>query len=273
MGKVHVFPYSPRPGTAAAAMEGRPPADKLRERARRLRELSDRLSPPAPAGGQGDRVLVERRHPDGTVGGLGADYTRFVLPAGAGAPGEMVAVAVEGLAGDHLSGRPEAVPDLHLLPRRGGKAPATVVVARDGGFLAFEDVSPKAPVHLLVIPERHVDSIAGVEGLSADERAAMLPFIAATRERRGARRLGLPGDDQPRAGRPPERAPPALAHPRRHPPLGQHVSAVGPTQRAQRQSSSTTASRSSWPASTTGCSAVWRSASTWRSRCGATASR
>ncbi len=108
MGKVHVFPYSPRPGTAAAAMEGRPPPDELRERARRLRELSDRLgfAHRLRRVGGSDRVLVERRHPDGTVGGLGADYTRFVLPAGAGAPGEMVAVAVEGLAGEHLSGRP-----------------------------------------------------------------------------------------------------------------------------------------------------------------------
>jgi threonylcarbamoyladenosine tRNA methylthiotransferase MtaB len=108
MGKVHVFPYSPRPGTAAAAMEGRPPPEELRERARRLRELSDRLgfAHRLRRVGGSDRVLVERRHPDGTVGGLGADYTRFVLPAGAGAPGEMVAVAVQGLAGEHLSGRP-----------------------------------------------------------------------------------------------------------------------------------------------------------------------
>jgi hypothetical protein len=53
-----------------------------------------------------DRVLVERRHPDGTLGGLGADYTRFVLPAGAGEPGEMVDVAVEAVSGEHLAGRP-----------------------------------------------------------------------------------------------------------------------------------------------------------------------
>ena len=108
MSKVHVFPYSPRPGTPAAAMEGRPPAGALRERAERLRDLSDRLGfahRSRRVGGR-DRVLVERRHQDGTLGGLGADYTRFVLPAGAGEPGEMVAVAVEGLAGEHLAGRP-----------------------------------------------------------------------------------------------------------------------------------------------------------------------
>lgn len=50
--------------------------------------------------------------------------------------------------------------------------------ARDADFVAFADIAPKAPVHLLVIPTRHVASIAGVDGLDARERAAMLPFIA-----------------------------------------------------------------------------------------------
>jgi histidine triad (HIT) family protein len=58
-----------------------------------------------------------------------------------------------------------------------GGLPATIV-ARGDGFLAFEDIAPKAPIHLLVVPERHVASIAGVAGLSGAERAAMLPFIA-----------------------------------------------------------------------------------------------
>ena len=66
-----------------------------------------------------------------------------------------------------------------------GEVPATVV-RREDGFLAFADIAPKAPVHLLVIPERHVASIAGVEGLDRSERAAMLSFIAAT-----AREAGL----------------------------------------------------------------------------------
>ena len=51
-------------------------------------------------------MLLVRRHPAGTLGGLGADYPRFVLPAGAGEPGEMVDVAVEAVAGEHLAGRP-----------------------------------------------------------------------------------------------------------------------------------------------------------------------
>ena len=66
-----------------------------------------------------------------------------------------------------------------------GEIPATIV-RRDDGFVAFVDLAPKAPMHLLVIPARHVSSIAGVAELDASERAAMLPFIA-----RVAREAGL----------------------------------------------------------------------------------
>jgi len=68
-----------------------------------------------------------------------------------------------------------------------GEIPADVV-ARDDDFLAFRDIAPKAPVHLLVIPTRHVDSIAAVGELDQRERAAMLPFVAAV-----AREAGIEG--------------------------------------------------------------------------------
>jgi histidine triad (HIT) family protein len=66
-----------------------------------------------------------------------------------------------------------------------GELPAQVV-ARDDGFLAFRDIAPKSPVHVLVIPTRHVASIAGVDGLDAAEQGRMLNFIA-----RVAREAGL----------------------------------------------------------------------------------
>jgi len=66
-----------------------------------------------------------------------------------------------------------------------GEVPATIA-RREGGLLAFADIAPKAPVHLLVVPERHVGSIAGIEGLEQSELVAMLPFIVAT-----AREAGL----------------------------------------------------------------------------------
>ena len=65
-----------------------------------------------------------------------------------------------------------------------GDIPADVVHRADG-FLAFRDITPKAPVHVLVIPERHVASLDEVGGLTADERSAMLVFIAEVARREG----------------------------------------------------------------------------------------
>lgn len=65
-----------------------------------------------------------------------------------------------------------------------GDVPATVV-SRGSGMIAFQDIAPKAPVHVLVIPERHVDSMAGVEGLTPGERSDMLAFIAAVARDQG----------------------------------------------------------------------------------------
>ena len=59
-----------------------------------------------------------------------------------------------------------------------GTVPADEV-RRDEHFVAFRDIAPKAPVHLVVIPVRHIRSIAEVGELSEGERAGMLPFIAA----------------------------------------------------------------------------------------------
>ena len=41
---IHVFPYSDRPGTAASAMKGRVPGAEIRERSRRIREISRELA-------------------------------------------------------------------------------------------------------------------------------------------------------------------------------------------------------------------------------------
>ena len=60
-------------------------------------------------------------------------------------------------------------------------------IARDGayvhkakGFVAINDINPKAEVHLLVIPEKHVDSFREVGEFSAKETKQMLDFIAET---------------------------------------------------------------------------------------------
>jgi histidine triad (HIT) family protein len=53
------------------------------------------------------------------------------------------------------------------------------------GFVAVEDINPKAPVHLLVLPERHVDSFKDVGEFGADEAKRMLEFVADTADRAG----------------------------------------------------------------------------------------
>jgi histidine triad (HIT) family protein len=65
-----------------------------------------------------------------------------------------------------------------------GEIPAEVV-QRGDGFLAFQDINPKAPIHVLVIPERHVSSIATSGELSDGERAAMPLFLAEVASRAG----------------------------------------------------------------------------------------
>jgi threonylcarbamoyladenosine tRNA methylthiotransferase MtaB len=73
--RVHAFPYSPRPGTATAAMDTVPVADK-KVRSARLRALSDELSRRRWASriGSTDRVLVDR-----PGRGYGDDYTPWLV--------------------------------------------------------------------------------------------------------------------------------------------------------------------------------------------------
>jgi histidine triad (HIT) family protein len=48
-----------------------------------------------------------------------------------------------------------------------GEIPATIVAESDYG-IAFRDLSPRAPIHVLVIPRRHVDSLAEASLPGAD---------------------------------------------------------------------------------------------------------
>jgi histidine triad (HIT) family protein len=59
-------------------------------------------------------------------------------------------------------------------------------VNKADGFVAIEDINPKAPVHLLVLPEHHVGTFREVSEFDADETKRMLEFVADT-----ARNAGL----------------------------------------------------------------------------------
>ena len=48
------------------------------------------------------------------------------------------------------------------------------------GFVAIRDIAPKAPIHLLVLPERQVESFRDVGELPDYEAGRMLRFVADT---------------------------------------------------------------------------------------------
>lgn len=53
-------------------------------------------------------------------------------------------------------------------------------VASAPGVVAIRDIAPRAPTHLLVIPERHVESLRDIGDFPPDEAKQMLDFIART---------------------------------------------------------------------------------------------
>jgi histidine triad (HIT) family protein len=59
-------------------------------------------------------------------------------------------------------------------------------VHRADGFAAIRDINPKAETHLLVLPERHVETFREVGEFPAEEAKRMLEFVAET-----ARKAGL----------------------------------------------------------------------------------
>ena len=79
---LHVFPYSERPGTPAAAMPGAVPVRVRRERARALAALGEekRAAFAASFAGAGAEVLVERVGADGVAEGWTGEYLRASIP-------------------------------------------------------------------------------------------------------------------------------------------------------------------------------------------------
>jgi histidine triad (HIT) family protein len=80
-----------------------------------------------------------------------------------------------------------------------GELPSTIVHRADG-FVAIEDIAPKAPVHLLVIPERHVATFREIGSFEAEEARRMLEFVAATAREAGAEDYRVIVNVGPQAG-------------------------------------------------------------------------
>lgn len=63
------------------------------------------------------------------------------------------------------------------------------VVYQDPSVVAFRDIRPQAPVHVLIVPRKHIATLLDVE---AEDRALLADVVAAANEI--ARREGLAGD-------------------------------------------------------------------------------
>src|SRR4051812_19886612 len=61
----------------------------------------------------------------------------------------------------------------------------STIVNRAPGFVAIEDINPQAERHLLVLPERHIDTFQDIAQFPADEAKRMLDFVAETAAQAG----------------------------------------------------------------------------------------
>jgi histidine triad (HIT) family protein len=110
--------------------------------------------------------------------------------------------------------------------------PSTIVY-EDDELLAFKDIHPAAPVHLLIIPKAHVATLSDTEEAHGPLLGRMLGLARQAGQgprHRGQDRPGRPprgrlqDPDQQRTGRRAGGLPPAPAHVRRTAPLERPVS-------------------------------------------------
>ena len=102
--RMHVFPYSEREGTKAAAMEGSVPRHVREERARYLIAVGRVLERAALEGriGKTEDVLIEEIDAQGRGTGYTGGYMRVHVQGAK--PGEIVRVQITGIENDELSG-------------------------------------------------------------------------------------------------------------------------------------------------------------------------
>ena len=99
---LHVFAYSPRPGTPAAGMPGRVGSQEKEKRSRQLIKLSEsrRTQFMRNLSGHVQEVLFEQRGADGLATGLTGNYIRVLTPWEKGLPGTIRQVRLTTLRDD-----------------------------------------------------------------------------------------------------------------------------------------------------------------------------
>ena len=93
---IHIFPYSRRPGTEAAAMPGQVSEEVKKRRVAELEELCARLHGEFVEAQKGKRmpVLFESKEKDGTMGGYSPNYVRVTRPWNKDWSGRIVEVEI-----------------------------------------------------------------------------------------------------------------------------------------------------------------------------------
>jgi threonylcarbamoyladenosine tRNA methylthiotransferase MtaB len=102
--RIHIFPFSARPGTAAADLPRRVPSEVVTDRANRLRDLADELRLAAHRRflGNTTEVLCETRDEEGLWQGYDVRYIPVRLPGPPGWRGRIVSARLERLDGPHV---------------------------------------------------------------------------------------------------------------------------------------------------------------------------
>lgn len=105
---LHVFPFSPRPGTEAAGLPGRAAGNELRRRGKALRDLGleKREAFERACVGRDMDVLVETETPPGWCEGISANYIKVRFPSpGVASPLGIVRVAIQERTANGMAGR------------------------------------------------------------------------------------------------------------------------------------------------------------------------
>jgi threonylcarbamoyladenosine tRNA methylthiotransferase MtaB len=80
---IHIFSYSPRPGTPAAKMPGQVPADKVKERFQQLKSVADESAAAFARSQIGEKVqVIFERADKGLIRGWSDNYLPFAVPEG-----------------------------------------------------------------------------------------------------------------------------------------------------------------------------------------------
>jgi len=65
------------------------------------------------------------------------------------------------------------------------------IVYEDEDVLAFNDINPQAPVHVLVVPKKHISSIIDINKLDKEERLNLLSAIEKIARQSGLEKDGF----------------------------------------------------------------------------------